>query len=143
MSVFNNSSLFREEDEVDLTNLIDLMVVICAVLMVTLPAYSALATQLTKQSCSAQSAPTDPPVVMRFSDNEALTWNDDKVSWDQAVRRVQALKDSEKNTSVLIIGDERASYGFSVRLRAMIASQGVEVNELNEYRKEKKQCPAK
>ena len=143
MSVFNNSSLFRGEDEVDLTNLIDLMVVICAVLMVTLPAYSALATQLAKQSSSAQSAPTDPPIVIRFSDNEELTWDEDKILWDQAVRRVQALKDTEKNTNILLIGDERASYGFSVRLRAMIASEGIEVNELNEYRKEKKQCPAK
>ena len=136
------SNLFRihggEQDDVDLTNLIDLMVVICAVLMITLPAYSAIATHMAKQDSAKPTVPAQPLATLSFSEAEELLWDQKKVSWDEAVRRIDSLKDKGPDAYVMIIGDERASYGFSVRLRAMVASRGLGVKELSEYRKDAK-----
>jgi biopolymer transport protein ExbD len=136
------SNLFRshggEQDDVDLTNLIDLMVVICAVLMLTLPTYSAIATNMAKQDSAKPTVPAQPLATLSFSEAEELHWDKKKVSWDEAVRRIDSLKDKGPDAHVMIIGDERASYGFSVRLRAMVASRGLGVKELSEYRKDDK-----
>lgn len=128
--------LFGEEDQVDLTNLIDLMVVICAVLMICLPAYSTIATQLARQGHVRPANAEEPPITVSFSADEQLRWNEEDVTWSQLEERLRSLP-RERPCKVLVAGDEGASYGFSIRLRAMIAKQGVEVNELTKFGKDK------
>lgn len=128
--------LFGEEDQVDLTNLIDLMVVICAVLMICLPAYSTIATQLARQGHVGPANAEAPPIIVGFNAGEELRWNDEEVTWNQLEERLRNLP-RERPCKVLVAGDEGASYGFSIRLRAMLAKQGLEVNELTKFGKDK------
>jgi len=128
--------LFGEEDQVDLTNLIDLMVVICAVLMICLPAYSTIASQIAHQQSVKPTKTEAPPLIVAFSADEELQCNDEKVTWNQLAEKLRTLGKT-KPCKVLVAGDEGASYGFSLRLRAMIMKQGMEVSELTKFGKDK------
>ncbi len=120
------------DDDVDLTNLIDLMVTLAALLMLLLPTLPGRLTQLANlpespsRSGEIADIATDA-VVVRFSANKELLWNEESISLDKLVARARELPEPRL---VNLAGTDDAPYGLSVQLRLRLAECGVTVQEL-------------
>jgi biopolymer transport protein ExbD len=126
-----NHVLGGTDDDVDVTNLIDIMTVLAALLMIILPAYAALSADLAK--VPRGDVPPDgqhPAALVRFSKSGELYWQDEAITIEQLGARVDSLKQGEARPVVLLAGDRDASYGFSVTLRTFLKEHGAQIKEL-------------
>ncbi len=118
------------DDDVDIINLIDLMVVLCAMLMLLLPATSVLhelrgVPAGTGTTATAVTDLAQSPIV-RFTAAEEVFWNDTELSLDD----VSAQPRPEAEAVVFVAGYPAARYEFSIAVRSRLQAAGWQVKEL-------------
>lgn len=119
-----------DDDEIDLTNLIDPLVLLCGLLMILMPQLTDLRTretQLVPADGSPLQSPSEQTPLLVLSHDGSLFWSDEPLSMSQLIDRLQQLPPRSR---VLLAGDARASYGDSLKLRALLQDHGVQVMEL-------------
>lgn len=118
------------DDEVDLTNLVDPMVMLCGLLMILMPTVSNLQIRQAELA-ETGGEPADVSVSelprLEFMADGRMTWNDEPLTQPQLVQRLQLLPQKSK---VLLGGDHRATYGQGLKIRSELQTHGVEVLEL-------------
>lgn len=118
------------EDDVDVTNLIDLLVVLCALLMLLMPAITSFR-EMNDLAASdgdgtVDQAQLSQASVLRFTADNRLTWNEEPIEMAALTGRRPA---GDRRT-VYLAGDPAAPYGFSIELRSRLKQNGWEVKEL-------------
>lgn len=118
------------DDDVDLTNLVDPMVMLCGLLMILMPTISNLQVRQAELAETggkpADVAISDLPRLEFMADGR-MTWNDEPLSDSQLTERVQQLP---PKSQVLLGGDHRATYGQGLRIRSELQNHDIEVLEL-------------
>ena len=99
------------DDEVDLTNLVDPMVMLCGLLMILMPTVSQLQVRQAELA-ETGGKPADIAVStlprLEFMADGQMTWNEEPVTQPQLAER---LKQLPADSRVLLGGDQRATYG--------------------------------
>jgi len=121
--------LGRLDDHVDLIGFMDMLMVLCCVLMITIPTYATLTSQLAKVENSSGLPPQDAP-VLSFSADQDLQWDGQAITQAQLDSRLGALIRERRQPVLLLAGARDAPYGFSVQLRLHVARYGVTIKEL-------------
>ncbi len=118
------------DDDVDLTNLVDPMVMLCGLLMILMPTVSNLQIRQA-QLAETGGEPADVSVTelprLEFMADGRMTWNDEPLTQPQLVVRLQQLPPKSK---MLLGGDHRATYGQGLKIRSELQTHGIEVLEL-------------
>jgi len=122
------------DDDPDLTNFIDLMVLLVAVLMIMMPAYAALAAGMATDGGGGTAPPKDPAALLAFDERGSLTLDGSPVSRSELEGRLQEIKraceDQEQPPVVAIQGHRNATYGLSTALRGLCQKTGFVTQEL-------------
>lgn len=118
------------DDEVDLTNLVDPMVMLCGLLMILMPTVSQLQVRQAELA-ETGGKPADIAVSklprLEFMADGQMTWNEEPVTQPQLAER---LKQLPADSRVLLGGDQRATYGQGLKIRSELQNHGIEVLEL-------------
>ncbi len=118
------------DDDVDVINLIDLMVVLCAMLMLLLPATTALheLRGLPPGTGTPSTATADLPQapIVRFTADGHVLWNQEAVRLDELATR----QPPSTQPVIYVAGDPLAHYELSVAVSSRLQSAGWEVKEL-------------
>jgi len=127
------SDIFDTELDVDMTSLLDLMTMITAVMMLCVPSFSILSTQLAKADGNQSTLDQESCITVSFSKSEQLKWNNEEVMWQDLKSKMETYGDKKERPKILVAGDADASYGFGIRLRAFLSKHGFKVSELAKY----------
>ena len=119
-----------DDQVIDLTNMIDLLMVVCACLMILLPAYTTVTTDLAEVKATGARDDLRGLPVIRFAPDATLTWDDAPLGWEALDERVKGFKEAHPDSALVVAGDETAPYGLSLKLRAQIGKHGVCTREL-------------
>ena len=129
------NSLLRPDpdDEIDLTNLIDPLVMICGLLMLLMPVVKGLNV---RSSDLAEVGGNEVPAVaekdrqlIEFDATGKLTWNEQPLEEEELKARLQSLP---SESVVFLAGDDAAPYGTALKIRCQMQDAGIQVYELTE-----------
>ena len=122
--------LSSQSGEVDLTSLLDVMVVLCASLMICLPpTYLTLDSQLARVQGEAGLVPKDPDAIVVVSPRETLTWDGERIGWTDLEGRLAALRETQRSPTVVVEAAAAATNGFCQQVRALLCDRGANVLE--------------
>ncbi len=136
------------EEDSDLTSLLDpvlSLMGLLAVMVVLLPTFHQIGSRLTEAQGEPLARMSEEAVVLRFAKENELHWNDEPIDFAQLEVRVaehsNALNQSDSAEgraapTVLLAGEESASYGLSLKIRSLLGKHGVPVKELSRAGKE-------
>ncbi|MGY2046608.1 ExbD/TolR family protein [Methylobacterium sp. JK268] len=116
---------YRPSAEINVTPLIDVMLVLLIVFMVTAPLLSAGVKVSLPQAQAAR--PVDPkePAVVTVARDGSLSIGPDAIAAEGLVPAVLAAIGNDLSRSVHLRGDKDAAYGDVIRVMDLLASNGI------------------
>ena len=117
--------LYRPLAEINVTPLVDVMLVLLIIFMVTAPM---LATGLKVDLPQAKQAqPLDPkkPVVITVAKDGRFSLGGDEITKDQLIDAVRAEIGDDNSRVIHLRGDKQASYGDVVAIMDLLAANGL------------------
>ena len=116
---------YRPSAEINVTPLIDVMLVLLIVFMVTAPMLTAgMKVNLPQARAAKPIDPKEPAVVSVDKDGKIYIGRDE-IPLDQLVPAVSAAMDNDLTRAVHLRGDMDASYGQVVKVMDLLASNGI------------------
>ncbi len=117
---------YRPLAEINVTPLVDVMLVLLIVFMVTAPLMTAGIKVDLPPAHSAQPVTPKPPVVVTVGKDGAITIGSDAVSLDDLPSAVRAKFGGDPDRSVHIRGDRDAAFGAVIAVLDRLKAAGVE-----------------
>ena len=121
----SGDELYQPQAEINVTPLVDVMLVLLIVFMVTAPLLAAGVKVELPQAKAAQ--PLDPkePVVVTVGKDGRLSLGTEEISPDRLVEAVEARLGEDRTRVVRLRGDKDAAYGDVVAVMDRLATHGV------------------
>lgn len=114
----------RPASEINVTPLVDVMLVLLIIFMVTAPLMtSGVNVDLPKTNASPVNADTKP-ITVTIKQDGSLYMGDDAVTTDQLVAKLQAASQNDPNHRIFVRGDQHIDYGRVMQVMGTITSGG-------------------
>ena len=128
MSVGNNGdgeeSGYRPISEINITPMVDVMLVLLIIFMITAPLLVAgVPVELPNTSAAKVSQPKKPMIVSLGPDG-GIYIREDQVTVDTLVPRLEALRQTEGDTVVYVRGDKSRPYGEVMEILGRVGKSG-------------------
>jgi biopolymer transport protein TolR len=121
---FGGRRRHRPMSEINVTPMVDVMLVLLIIFMVTAPLMtSGVNVDLPKTNASPVNADTKPITVTIKADG-SLFMGDDAVSTDQLVAKLQAAAQNDPTHRIFVRGDQHIDYGRVMQVMGTITSGG-------------------
>ncbi len=121
---WNHRNRYRPMSEINVTPLVDVMLVLLIIFMVTAPLMtSGVNVDLPKTSAQQLNADVKPITVSIRADG-SLYLGDEPVTMETLVSRLQALSQNDPAHRIFVRGDEHIDYGRVVQVMGRITSGG-------------------
>ncbi len=115
---------YRPLAEINVTPLVDVMLVLLIIFMVAAPL---LVSGVTLELPKASNAPLPEArekIVVSVTADRALYLGEEQVSWDAIADRLAALRDAEGEQTIFVRGDQKADYGTIMELLSLLGKAG-------------------
>jgi len=118
----------RDDDpisDINITPLVDIVLVLLIIFMITAPMLyqTTIDVKLPKADSGQQSEKTTLTFTIK-KDGE-LSWDKDKVKWDDVPKKLQAIGPSIKQKTAIITADAAVPHGTVVRLMDLLRKSGL------------------
>ena len=124
MSTNNNSSSRSTMSEINVTPLVDVMLVLLIIFMVTAPMMQqGLQIELPETKASGVQT-TEEPLILTINRKGTLTLADKKLKMNSVSEKVAAIFETRKNKDIYIQADKRVNYGVVASVMAEVKSSG-------------------
>ena len=124
-SVSRSNGVYRVQAEINVTPLVDVMLVLLIVFMVTAPMIAAGLHVSLPQAKAAEKLNQKPPVVLTFSKDGRVSLDGQDYALDKIIEAVQARLGDDRTQVIHLRADKEASYGDVVALMDQLASHGL------------------
>ena len=124
-SLAKSSGAYRVQAEINVTPLVDVMLVLLIIFMITAPMLAAGLHVSLPQAKAAQKLDPKPPVALTFSKDGHVTLDGQEFALDKILDAVQARLGDDKTQVIHLRADKDASYGDVVALMDLLASHGL------------------
>jgi biopolymer transport protein ExbD/biopolymer transport protein TolR len=121
----SGDELYQPLAEINVTPLVDVMLVLLIVFMVTAPLLAAGVKVELPRASAAQPLDPKPPVVVTVGKDGKLSVGAEEVSPDRLVEAVEARLGEDRTRVVRLRGDKDAAYGDVVAVMDRLATHGV------------------
>jgi len=124
-SVSRPSGVYQVQAEINVTPLVDVMLVLLIIFMVTAPMMAAGLPVSLPQAKAAQKLDPKPPVILTFAKDGKISLDDREYTLDEIVPTVEARLGDDRTQPIELRADRDASYGAVVGLMDVLASHGL------------------
>ncbi|MCI4677829.1 biopolymer transporter ExbD [Rhodoblastus acidophilus] len=124
-SVSKSSGVYQVQAEINVTPLVDVMLVLLIIFMVTAPMMAAGLHVSLPQAKAAQKLDPKPPVVLNFTKDGKVDLDGQDYALDEVVAAVEARLGDNRTQPIQLRADRDASYGAVVGLMDVLASHGL------------------
>jgi biopolymer transport protein TolR len=125
MNTSGNRKSRATMSEINVTPLVDVMLVLLIMFMVTTPLMQqGIEVQLPKTAPSGVE-PTDEPFVLSISANKNITAGKQRISIEELRTKLKAIFETRQNKQIYLQADRRVDYGFVAETMAEIRAAGI------------------
>ena len=124
-SVSKSNGVYHVQAEINVTPLVDVMLVLLIIFMVTAPMMAAGLHVSLPQARAAQKLDPKPPVVLTIARDGKVSLDGEELSPDRLVAAVEARIGDDKTQPVHLRADRDVSYGDVVIVMDQLASHGL------------------
>jgi len=118
------SGKFRPMAEINVTPMVDVMLVLLIIFMVTAPLLTVgIPVNLPQTKAEPLSNP-DEPLVVTIKDTGEIYLQETQISDDDLVPRLQAITANKPDTKIFIRGDKKIDYGRVMQVMGLIKTAG-------------------
>ncbi|TDX67234.1 biopolymer transport protein ExbD/biopolymer transport protein TolR [Methylosinus sp. sav-2] len=121
----NGDSLYQPLAEINVTPLVDVMLVLLIIFMVTAPLLAKGMKVNLPQSKAAQPLNPKEPIVVAVSKDGKVALGADEVSPEALVDGIKAMMGSDTSRIVHVRGDKEANYGEVIAVMDKLATNGI------------------
>ncbi len=115
---------FKPMAEINVTPMVDVMLVLLIIFMVTAPLLTVgIPVNLPQTKAEPLSNP-DEPIVVTINDKGAIYLQETTVGDDALVPRLQAITENKPDTKIFVRGDKKIDYGRVMQVMGLIKSAG-------------------
>lgn len=123
---FNSYDDQQEMSEINMTPLVDVMLVLLIIFIITVPVITH-SVKVDLPQASQQPTEVKPDVVtLTVQRDGSLMWNDEALTFENLELRLQAVAQQEKQPELRIQGDKAVEYEKVVQVMAAAQRAGVE-----------------
>jgi biopolymer transport protein ExbD len=123
---FNSYDDQQEMSEINMTPLVDVMLVLLIIFIITVPVITH-SVKVDLPQASQQPTEVKPDVVtLTVQRDGSLMWNDESLTFENLELRLQAVAQQEKQPELRIQGDKAVEYEKVVQVMAAAQRAGVE-----------------
>ncbi|RZO91025.1 MAG: biopolymer transporter ExbD [Limnobacter sp.] len=123
---FNSYDDQQEMSEINMTPLVDVMLVLLIIFIITVPVITH-SVKVDLPQASQQPTEVKPDVVtITVQRDGSLMWNDEALTFENLELRLQAVAQQEKQPELRIQGDKAVEYEKVVQVMAAAQRSGVE-----------------
>jgi len=123
---FNSYDDQQEMSEINMTPLVDVMLVLLIIFIITVPVITH-SVNVDLPQASQQPTEVKPDVVtLTVQRDGALMWNDETLTFENLELRLQAVAQQDKQPELRIQGDKAVEYEKVVQVMAAAQRAGVE-----------------
>lgn len=123
---FNSFDDQQEMSEINMTPLVDVMLVLLIIFIITIPVITH-SVKVDLPQASQQPTEVKPEVVtLTVQRDGTLMWNDEELTFDNIELRLQAIAQQEKQPELRIQGDRAVEYEKVVQVMAAAQRAGIE-----------------
>ncbi|MEC7243543.1 MAG: protein TolR [Pseudomonadota bacterium] len=116
----------RPMSEINVTPLVDVMLVLLIVFMVTAPLLTVGVPVDLPKTKAGQINANQAPLVVTINKDGALFLQDNEIEPDKLIPRLSAIGEANKDVRIFVRGDKQVAYGEVMRLMGRIQSAGFE-----------------
>jgi biopolymer transport protein TolR len=118
------SGKFRPMAEINVTPMVDVMLVLLVIFMITAPLLTVgIPVNLPQTKAEPLSNP-DEPLVVTVNDKGLIYLQETTIGDDALVARLQAITENKPDTKIFVRGDKKIDYGRVMEVMGMIKSAG-------------------
>jgi len=118
------SGKFRPMAEINVTPMVDVMLVLLVIFMITAPLLtSGIPVNLPQTKAEPLSNP-DEPLVVTVTDKGQIYLQETTVDDDALVPRLQAITQNKPDTKIFVRGDKKIDYGRVMEVMGLIKTAG-------------------
>ena len=115
---------FRPMAEINVTPMVDVMLVLLIIFMVTAPLLTVgIPVNLPQTKAEPLSNP-DEPIVVTITDKGEIYLQETTIADDALVPRLQAITENKPDTKIFVRGDKKIDYGRVMQVMGLIKSAG-------------------
>jgi biopolymer transport protein TolR len=115
---------YRPMSEINVTPMVDVMLVLLVIFMVAAPLLTVgVPVDLPQTQAPAINQPQEPLVITVNAQGQMFIQND-AISDDQLVPRLQAITKSNPNADIYVRGDRQINYGRVMQIMGMVSAAG-------------------
>ncbi|HEX4879823.1 MAG TPA: biopolymer transporter ExbD [Limnobacter sp.] len=123
---FSNYDDQQEMSEINMTPLVDVMLVLLIIFIITVPVITHSVNVDLPQASQQPTEVKPDVVVLTVARDGSLQWNDEKLSFESLELRLQAAAQQSKQPELRIQGDRRVEYEKVVQVMAAAQRAGIE-----------------
>jgi biopolymer transport protein TolR len=115
---------FRPVAEINVTPMVDVMLVLLIIFMVTAPLLTVgIPVNLPQTKAEPLSNP-DEPIVVTINDKGEIYLQETTIADDALVARLEAITENKPDTKIFVRGDKKIDYGRVMQVMGLIKSAG-------------------
>jgi biopolymer transport protein TolR len=115
---------FKPMAEINVTPMVDVMLVLLIIFMVTAPLLTVgIPVNLPQTKAEPLSNP-DEPIVVTINDKGTIYLQETTIGDDALVPRLQAITENKPDTKIFVRGDKKIDYGRVMQVMGLIKSAG-------------------
>jgi biopolymer transport protein TolR len=111
--------------EINVTPLVDVMLVLLIIFMVTTPMMQQGIDIELPETASSGTAPADEPFVLEIKKNRKIFVGEQQIPADDLGKRLTAIFEKRKNKQIYLQADKAVDYGFVAETMAEIRAAGI------------------
>ena len=115
---------YRPMSEINVTPLVDVMLVLLVVFMVTAPLLTVGVPVDLPQTQAAPINEPKEPLVISINSEGKIYLQETTVETDQLVARLQAITNNNPTTSIYVRGDKSVNYGRVLEIMGLVSGAG-------------------
>jgi biopolymer transport protein TolR len=118
------SQRYKPMSDINVTPMVDVMLVLLVVFMVTAPLLTVgVPVDLPQTQAQQLNEPKEPLVITINSDCKTYLQNNE-IATDQLGPRLQAITNNDVTTSIYVRGDKAANYGCVLQVMGLVSAAG-------------------
>lgn len=114
-----------EISAINVTPLVDVVLVLLVIFLITAPAIYQSTIKVQLPQASSGEASQKSPIQLGLDAQGNLSWNQEKISWEQLPGKLQALGAEISNQVAVVSADRATQHGSVVRLMDVLRTHGL------------------